>query len=412
MPKLVVELPKNRDLAGRLSLIGDDGSTIAGPFAVAGRALDGPARAHGNPRRLPLLPYGDTPLGTYRLTRRISMRGADIRSVQRFGRFGIAVLTPAGGDAALADAAGRFEIWVHGGPPSRDCALRATNGALRLANSDQRRLMRALADLRAGVSAECKESANGEAAAAINAAGEEDYGDPPRLGTWFDAGSAKPFTAPPSVHADSRVYLGEYSSGLYFSDVDTDVIANNEGGTQLSGYVPANDGVPIGNSGVTICAGFDLGQQTVAGLNEMGIPADIVTTFTPYLGLQGTDAQDFLAANPLTLTADQCDAVNETAFSSYSNDAGQSFELQSQVGSFSDLPWQAQTVIADLTYAWGDLASFAPNFWSQVTNGDWQAAYDNLLNFSSKPGVAGRAAKDAPILYQAIQAGTLPQKKP
>jgi Glycosyl transferases group 1 len=61
-----------------------------------------------------------------------------------FGTFGVAVLEARDGDAALADAAGRLETWIHGGLASPEGLLRSTNGSLRLSNTDQQKLMKLL----------------------------------------------------------------------------------------------------------------------------------------------------------------------------------------------------------------------------------------------------------------------------
>src|SRR5438876_11010644 len=72
------------------------------------------------------------------------------------------------------------------------------------------------------------------------------------------------------------------------TNIDFDFIANLEGGTQSKAYVPVctdksvknpknkvcylkPSGSVIANSGVTIGAGFDLGQQDEKGLKAMGI---------------------------------------------------------------------------------------------------------------------------------------------
>lgn len=81
-----------------------------------------------------------------------------------------------------------------------------------------------------------------------------------------------------------------------------------------------------------------------------------------------------LYTDPLTLTADQCDEVNDAVFNSYFNDTGQGFNNVLQVGNFSDLPWRAQTVISDLSYNLGNLSVEAPTFWGQVTSGEWEYA--------------------------------------
>src|SRR5262249_48249442 len=98
----------------------------------------------GNPSRDPLLPYGDTPLGTYRVAHWLeSGDGTQFRSDQ-FGPHGVVVLEPVAGDAALADASGRFQLLIQGRSPRPGNSLRTTNGSLRLADSDLEELIEVL----------------------------------------------------------------------------------------------------------------------------------------------------------------------------------------------------------------------------------------------------------------------------
>jgi len=148
MHRLIVTLPENRDYAGMLWLEGADGDVIAGPFAVCGRADQKAAQHHANPNRDPLLPFGDTPLGRYRVAGIQSSGAGTARPADHFGPYGVIVLTPTGGDAALADANGRFHVLIQGGAPAHERRLRPTNGSLRLGNRDQRILMGMLGEWR------------------------------------------------------------------------------------------------------------------------------------------------------------------------------------------------------------------------------------------------------------------------
>jgi len=68
MHKLIVSLPTNREFEGRLTLEEENGRVLAGPFPVCGLADRAAAGRHGNPSGRALLPFGDTPLGRYRVT--------------------------------------------------------------------------------------------------------------------------------------------------------------------------------------------------------------------------------------------------------------------------------------------------------------------------------------------------------
>lgn len=141
MYKVIVRFTADRDQTGLLEVQSPEGKRLSGPFAVCGRADDLSARDHKNPERNPLLPFGDTPFGDYRVTGVLeSGEGTDYSS-EEYGPAGIVLLQPRNGDAALADANGRFVFFIQGGDPSPDGGLRPTNGSLRLYNRDQKRLV-------------------------------------------------------------------------------------------------------------------------------------------------------------------------------------------------------------------------------------------------------------------------------
>ncbi len=204
----------------------------------------------------------------------------------------------------------------------------------------------------------------------------------------------------------------QYESGDYYSNVNKGWIKKNEGGSLLNGYVPRvkNGG---DNSGVTIAAGFDLGQHKLADLRSYNLSADLIKRLSPYLGLTGQDARDALAKQPVRITRDEATQISDAAFDSNMNSVAQTFDKAAGAGAFARLPWRAQTVIGDLWYNMGNLPhpKVAPVFWKQVTTGDWEGAYRNLMNFSQADSrLAVRARDDAKLLRDAIDIGTLPSK--
>jgi len=142
MHQITIRLPCNRDYAGTLKLEDAKGKLIAGPFHICARAHDELARANGNPDRIPVLPFGDMPLGEYQITQIVSSGPGTPYDGDEFGSAGIVFLQPKHGEAVLADANGRFIFLIHGGALSRNGALRPTDdGSLRLSNRDQRKLV-------------------------------------------------------------------------------------------------------------------------------------------------------------------------------------------------------------------------------------------------------------------------------
>lgn len=147
MSKILVKLPVDRNYTGVLQLENDRGRVLAGPFPVCARSNDQAAAEHGNPSRNSLLPYGDTPLGTYKVSHLLSTGEGTSYRMDRYGPHGAAVLLPVDGDAALAEANGRFTCLIHGGVLSEDKQLLATTGCMRLSNRDQKKLMASLRKL-------------------------------------------------------------------------------------------------------------------------------------------------------------------------------------------------------------------------------------------------------------------------
>jgi hypothetical protein len=145
MDRLIVELLHDRGRCGGISLINAAGRKICGPFPVAARSSDNLAVANGNPQRDPLLRFGDTPAGRY-MIRRIVKSGKGTKfPASRFGPHGLIVMEPGSGDAACADANGRFHFLIIGGDLSPGRKLRSTAGSLRLRNDHMRSLIKALA---------------------------------------------------------------------------------------------------------------------------------------------------------------------------------------------------------------------------------------------------------------------------
>lgn len=147
MSYLSVRLPRDRDRCGTLSLFDSRGRKICGPFPVAGRASDVLAAANGNLARSALLRFGDTPTGMYRVRQILNTgRGTPFDAAQ-FGPDGVVVLEGVSGDAALAEANGRFHILIVGGKRARDGSLRSTAGSLRLSDEHQKTVISALRKL-------------------------------------------------------------------------------------------------------------------------------------------------------------------------------------------------------------------------------------------------------------------------
>jgi GH24 family phage-related lysozyme (muramidase) len=339
------------------------------------------------------------------------------------------VLKPAAGDAALADANGRFCIVIQGGRLGRGRRLRPTNGSLRLADKDQKRLVRALRKYHPCV-CECVATAEPVTGRTVARRAPYEEGDPPLGGSLVSLPAmAAPFSlgddrfssrsgptrhfGPPPFHlfADSggggggSSGGGGYDSGSSFSSVDTSYINNNEG---FRNEVYADsEGIP------TVGYGINLSAQTVKSLQDAGVPQSIIDQVQPLLGMTADQFAAWSRENTLTMSDADAQTLSTNVQNQYFSATGQAYDNRTSLDvTFSDLPTDAQTAICDLWYNIGDLSSAAPNFWNQVTAGQWQDAINNLTqNFSSSPALDQRAAADGQLLQNALNAGTLPQPK-
>lgn len=409
MQRLEIKLPVRREFCGCLTLYASNGDIQVGPVPVSAKAGDRLSTQNYNPSRTPLLPYGDTPVGTYRFSRLLSMREADGVDVERYGRFGVAVFDPAAGDAALAEAAGRFELWIHGGSERVDQHLASTAGSLRLHDDDQRQIMRAFARTSSVVCEvvvdPCVEGQYGN----VVDESRTDYEDPPSLrhGNSFPAFNSALVRSLAYAQNPGLLYLGEYDSGTYFSSVDQNYVIKNEGGIINSVYVP------IPGDGYTVGGGVNLSAQSSQGLLNMGADPATVSALSSVIGVYPPDGST--TAPGITITTDQATALTTVVMNTYFNAVGQNYSNTCTFADFTDLPTQAQTALADLQYNLpGGVSSGAPNLWSQVTSGNWQAAINNLTGtngqppFSSQASLNNRAIGDGQLLQQALNAGTLP----
>ena len=165
------------------------------------------------------------------------------------------------------------------------------------------------------------------------------------------------------------------------SNIDWDFIAKMEGGRSLIAYVPERNGSPIGDSGVTVGMGIDLGQMT--GAEAESLPAVLQLKLRPYLGLTRGRAMEALDRFPLHLSPDEAVAVEQPAratligrlSNNYSAASGEPFDAQ---------PGAAQTVMADVTWQYGSPWNDCPHFWAKCCARDWHAVYDELMNFGDQ----------------------------
>lgn len=174
--------------------------------------------------------------------------------------------------------------------------------------------------------------------------------------------------------------------------IDFSFIQALEGNT-CEGYVPDVDN---SQSGVTIGCGFDIGARSEEELCT-AFPAELAAKLVPYAGLKKHDAVAQLQAVPLHLSEEEVTQINRHS----KHQAVQ--RLQSQWNAceevcmpFDALPDTCQTVVASVAFQYGSLLTRTPNFWRQVTRGEWRSALDNLRHFGDR--YPTRRNKEADLL--------------
>ena len=177
-------------------------------------------------------------------------------------------------------------------------------------------------------------------------------------------------------------------------------------GFRLDGYVPLKDGKVVGNSGVTIASGFDIGQRNMYDLAKLGFGQELFGKFHAYLGVTGDAAVKLLANRPLQISIAEAETVNRAVHAATLASLVTSYDNAVKTpGGFFELPAEAQTVIASVSFQYGNLATETPKFWNQIVNKDWTSALANLWNFEDE--FKTRRHTEAALLEKAISEGRL-----
>ena len=166
--------------------------------------------------------------------------------------------------------------------------------------------------------------------------------------------------------------------------IDWAVIAELEG-SSLTGDVPNPD---TSQSGVTIASGIDLGQRSAAEIGAMTIPQELKDKLTPYAGFRQQAAVDFLAAHPLTITADEAAALESVVRGQIVQQLATTYDAavngQPALSTFDDLPNAPQTVIASVAFQYGNLPTRTPRFWQAAVSQVWADVITELRNFGDQ----------------------------
>jgi GH24 family phage-related lysozyme (muramidase) len=116
------------------------------------------------------------------------------------------------------------------------------------------------------------------------------------------------------------------------------------------------------------------------------------------------EAVDFLNQHPLVIAAEEAEMLDTEVKTRFIRELVRQYDEAADV-SFDELPDGVQTVIASVAFQYGNLYKRTPNFWRQITSGDWQAAYENLRNFGD--AYSTRRNKEVDLFRKSLEESCL-----
>ncbi|OUJ16108.1 pesticin C-terminus-like muramidase [Acetobacter sp. DsW_063] len=192
------------------------------------------------------------------------------------------------------------------------------------------------------------------------------------------------------------------------TNINFQFIANAEGDQWLRGYVPMQHGVVIGQSGMTVASGFDLGQWSVDEMTKQGFSETLLQKIRPFANRKMrhmTKAQVVALVATLgpvpILTKEEADACDTAVFTSIASGAMRIWNARIEKGVplFTALPQGWQTVWISRFYQEGPGPKFssAIDFRSNALAGNWKDAIAALQSYTQ---YRDRIASEANLLQQ------------
>ena len=157
-------------------------------------------------------------------------------------------------------------------------------------------------------------------------------------------------------------------------------------GFTLCGYVPINTetGEVLGQSGVTIGAGVDLGNKTRTSFPT--VSSTIVDKLEPYFGLKGNLAACAAIEHPLRLTTAEADTLTDVITNGVVDKVSKQYDNDKErnAQAFASVPRGIRTAIVSVWFQFGYTQAYS-KFWNFVTKNDWDNAIKELRNFYNNP---------------------------
>jgi len=148
-------------------------------------------------------------------------------------------------------------------------------------------------------------------------------------------------------------------------------------GNVLKAYIPRHRGRIIGQSGVTIGKGLDLGN--FGDLDKLNLSYPLKEKLSPYVGLRRELAEQALEDAPLKLTQKETSELNKALIEHHTKAIQKWFELESQK-EWKDIHSAIQTVVASVLYQYGNPRR-VPKFWTHALGQDVEAMVAELRDF-------------------------------
>lgn len=165
-------------------------------------------------------------------------------------------------------------------------------------------------------------------------------------------------------------------------------------GNEYTAYVP-----PVGQSGVTIGIGVDLGHMNFAPIIGSNTLRERIE---PYYGRFREDAEKALEKYPLSLRKEEVDYLSMLAIETHLAELKDWYNTAAGVP-FDMLTDNQKIVMMSVKYQYGNLPKRTPKFWGFCVERDWYGAYNELMNFGDK--YPTRRRREAAILAQDFSKG-------
>jgi hypothetical protein len=181
------------------------------------------------------------------------------------------------------------------------------------------------------------------------------------------------------------------------TQVDFSKVAQFEGGQWLHGYIPKDPktGAVLGQSGLTIATGFDVGQFSVQQIKTFHFGPIIEQILLPYAGLKRDAAVAKLDeatkrdGHGPTLTKAEADLIDKVIKGYHLRAAKGSWNSSkpATTAKFEELTVAQQTVIFSRTFHQGPAmpkTKVAHKFYEAAQNGQWEEAEKALRAYAVK----------------------------